>query len=452
MLDFLNNISFFNGLSAAIQAVLLLIIAFIAAAIVRVVVKKVMSKLLAKKSADEDAELAQTKASTVNIIGNLAFAVVFLLFLPGALEKLGVTSVTSPIAEMTSKFVGFIPNIIAAVLLVVFGFFLAKLARQLLTLLLRKTPIDNLQKKYGVNADSQSSLSGIIGQIVYVIIMVIFIIAALDVLSIDAISAPAKEMLTIIISFIPRIFGALIVILVGVFLARLVCSLLVNLLVGTGLDAKTKGLMPKNDKGEPAIMMSALIGIIVKVVINLFFIVAGLHILEIEVLTNIGTAIIAYLPNILAAIIIVVLAWILAGKAQKAILKANRNSTGLASAAKVLIIILATFMALSQLGIAPRIVETLFTFGIIGIAAAFAIAFGIGGREWAAKKLADMDEKVKEQLKKDDSEEAAEAPAEDAVEVPAEAAADAVEAAADAVDTAADTAADAVDAVKEAKE
>lgn len=411
MLDFLENIAFFHGLSAVIQAILLLVIAFIAAAIVRWVVKKVLTKLLAKKNPDEPSEVAETKTSTINIVGNLAFAVVFLLFLPGALDKLGITSVTSPIAEMTTKFVSFIPNIIAAVLLVVFGYFLAKLARQLLSLLLSKTPIDNLQKKYGVTADSSASISSIIGQIVYVIVLVIFIIAALDVLAIDAISVPAKEMLSIIINFIPRIFGALIIILVGVFLARLVCSLLVNLLVGTGIDEKTKGLMPKKESGEPAILMSALIGIIVKVVINLFFVVAGLHILDIAVLTNIGTAIIAYLPNILAAVIIVVVAWILAGKAEKAILKANGKSTGIAALVRILIVILASFMAVSQLQIAPRIVETLFTFAIIGLAAAFAIAFGIGGRDWASRKLEDMDSKFKKELEKDED---AEAPAEEA--------------------------------------
>ena len=415
MLDFLNNISFFSGLSAAIQAVLMLIIAFIAAAIVRLIVRKVFAKLLLKKAGEEDPEITKTKESTVNILANLAFAIVFLLFLPGALEKLGVTSVTSPIAEMSGKFIGFIPNIIAAILLIIFGYFLAKLARQLLTLLLSKTPIDNLQKKYGANPDgtSTATLSGIIGQIAYVIILVIFIIAALDVLQIDAISAPAKEMLTIIVSFIPRIFGAIIVVLVGVFLAKLVCNLLVNLLIGTGIDEKTKGIMPKNEEGKPAIMMSALIGIIVKVVINLFFVVSALHILDITVLTNIGTAIIAYLPNILAAIIIVVAAWILAGKAEQAILKSNKNSTGIAALAKILIIVLASFMAVSQLGIAPRIVETLFTFGIIGLAAAFAIAFGIGGREWAAKKLAEMDEKFKKEMRRDDDEAADEAAAAD---------------------------------------
>ncbi len=404
MFDFLNNINFFAGLSAAIQAVILLIIAFIAAAIVRWVVRKVFTKLLIKNVGGDDPEVIKTKESTVNILSNLAFAIVFLLFLPGALDKLGIQSVTSPIAEMTSMFVAFIPNIIAAILLIVFGVFLAKLARQLLTLLLAKTKIDNLQKKYGVKSEagSSTSLSGIIGQIVYVIIMVIFIISALDVLQIQAISAPAKEMLTIIISFIPRIFGALIVIMVGVFLARLVCSLLVNLLVGTGLDDKTMAIMPKNDKGEIVITMSNLIGIIVKVVINLFFIVAGLHILDIDVLSNIGIAIIAYLPNILAAIIIIVVAWILAGKAEKAIIKSNSRSTGLATLAKVLIVVLAAFMAVSQLGIAPKIVETLFTFAIIGLAAAFAIAFGIGGRDWAAKKLEAMDAKISDQLKKDD--------------------------------------------------
>lgn len=189
-----------------------------------------------------------------------------------------------------------------------------------------------------------------------------------------------------------------IVIIIGIFIANLVSGLLENVLAGTGIDEKTKGMFPKSKtNGEPVIVVSKLCGIIVKVVINIFFVVAGLRILNIEVLSNIGTTIIAYLPNILAAAIVAIIAWIVADKIYKAILKTNPKGEGLAKGIKYLIYIIAAFMIVSQLHIATNIVHILFFALVIGAAAAFAIAFGVGGRGWAAKKLEEFDSAVKEQ-------------------------------------------------------
>ena len=114
-------------------------------------------------------------------------------------------------------------------------------------------------------------------------------------------------------------------------------------------------------------------------------------------LTHIGTTIIAYLPNLLAAAIVAIIAWIVADKIYKAILKTNPNGQGLAKGIKYLIYVIAAFMIVSQLHIATNIVHILFFALVIGVAAAFAIAFGVGGRGWAAKKLEEFDSAVKEQ-------------------------------------------------------
>ena len=400
-MNFLENIYFFSGLSAAIQAVILLIIAFIAAAIARAVVKKVLEKVLnRKKDGETVAEVTEAKTSLVNIIGNLVYAIVFLLFLPGALQKLGVDSVATPLTSMATRFLNFLPNIIAAVLVIIFGLFLARLAEQLLKIVLKKTKIDSLQEKYVSSADEKSAFSTIIAKIVYVLILIVFVVAALQVLHLEGVAQPATEMLSIIITFIPRLFAAVIVILVGIFLARLVGGLLDGVLKSAGLDEKTSKIMPKNAEGKAVLSVSNLCSVIVKVLIVVFFVVSGINILGVETLTIIGTAIIGYLPNILAAVIILIVAWILAAKASEAILKTNEDSSELALAAKVAIFVLAAFMALTQLGIGSHIISILFTAIVIAIAVAFAIAFGVGGRGWAGKKLEEFDEKIKKSAKK----------------------------------------------------
>lgn len=91
---------FMNGFPTVVQAVILLIVAWIAASICRSIVKKILGKVFAGKadSLSEDTKSGYDK--TVSLLGNLAFAVVFFLFLPGALEKLGLSSVTAPLTSM----------------------------------------------------------------------------------------------------------------------------------------------------------------------------------------------------------------------------------------------------------------------------------------------------------------------------------------------------------------
>ena len=411
---FLDSINFFGGVSSAIQAALLLIVGLVAAAIARFVIKKIVLRVIdsrAKKAggnapAESDSDtkknindgLAQNRTQIASIIGNLVFAIVFLLFLPGALDKLGVDSVASPISGMARKFVEFIPRIVAAIIIVVFGYFLSKLVRDILKMVLQKTKLDNLHGKLGIKPTKGYTFSGIISNIVFALMMIVFVIAALQALQLHSISDPASEMLGKVFTYLPLILAAAIVIIIGIFIANLVSGLLENVLAGTGIDEKTKGMFPKSKtNGEPVIVVSKLCGIIVKVVINIFFVVAGLRILNIEVLSNIGTTIIAYLPNILAAAIVAIIAWIVADKIYKAILKTNPKGEGLAKGIKYLIYIIAAFMIVSQLHIATNIVHILFFALVIGAAAAFAIAFGVGGRGWAAKKLEEFDSAVKEQ-------------------------------------------------------
>jgi hypothetical protein len=392
--DFFENINFYAGLNATLKAIILLIVALIAAAIARAIVRKIVKKFFADRtvvSDEETIDLTESKNSAVTILGNIAFAIVFLLFLPAALDNLNAGSVSSPLSSMATKFLNFIPNIIAAIIVIVFGVFFAKLAKELLTILLLKTKINDLQKKAGIKENQGFTFTDIIANIVYAVILVIFVIAALQVLNLKAISDPATQMVQLVFNYIPLVFAAIIIILFGVFLANIVGGLLITVLAGTGVDETTQAIFPKKADGTPVTTLSNLISVIVKIVINIFFIVAAIDVLKINVLTNIGNVIIAYLPNVLAAVIIVIVAWICANKASEAITKAEGGSIVLALIAKVAIIILAAFMAISQLGIGSDIVRILFIALALALSGAFILAFGIGGRAWAAKKLEELD-------------------------------------------------------------
>lgn len=393
-MDFLNNIRFYEGLSTALKAVILLVIALIAAAVARAIVKKILESILSRTKDSDLAEVAEGKKDTVRIIGNITYAIVFMLFLPGALDMLNVDSVSGPISSMTTKFLNYLPNIIAAILVIVFGLFLAKLVKQIIMILLAKTKLDSLQEKCGIKDAGTNTFSNIIGNVIYAAILVIFVVASLQILNLRSISEPATSMVEMLLSYVPLIFAATIIILFGIFLANIVSSLLGGVLAGSGIDGKTESLFPVNAEGERVTKASSLISLIVNVVINVFFVVAAIDILKIGVLSDIGRTVIKYMPNVLAAVIIVLAAWMLANKASEAIVKAE-GGTALAMLAKYGIIALAAFMALTQLGIGKNIVEWLFIAIISAAAVAFAIAFGVGGRDWAAKKLEDVEKSLK---------------------------------------------------------
>ena len=383
--------TFFDStLQSAVVAVLLLIVALVAASIAKSIVKKVVSSLFSR-GVDATDDIKNQEKETANLIGNIAYAIVFMLFLPGALDRLGVSSVSAPITNMATKFLNYLPNLIAAGLVIMFGTFLAQLVKQLLTIALKKTKVDSLQEKAGINVSVENSISDVVGSFAYVVVLVLFVVSALQILNLDAISAPAAEMVNTIFGYIPSVFAAIILIIFGIFLANLTTKLLDGVLKGTGFDESASKLFPKQSK----MSISNLISQIVRVVIIVFFVVSALNVLNIEVLSNVGNALIAYLPNIIASVLIVLVASIVANKVEELVVSANPKSTSLGSLLKYAIYVLAAFMTLTQLGIAESVVSSAFNYLLLAVGAAFVLAFGLGGRDWAAKKLEEFDHKKK---------------------------------------------------------
>ncbi len=388
--------AFMNGLPAVVQALLLLILALAAASICSGIAKNIVARFFKKNEDKTPEDVKLTSADTIELAGKLVYAVVFFLFLPGALDKLGMNSVTSPITTTVTKFLSILPNIIAAIILIGFGSFLAKLSSQIIHSLLKRTKLDELQQKAKIQAKEGSAFSDIISKAVYALILVVFVIAGVQVLGITAISEPATAMVWSVFNFIPGLFAAIILISFGIFLANLVGGLLESILSGTGIDRFSRDTYQNGD--EKAMPASKIISSAVVVVIDIIFVVSGVKILGIEVLTNVGNVIIQYMPSVLAACLVLLVAWAVASWAQMAIVRTYPKASGMALLARIVIMVLASFMAISQLGISAAIIETLFKWMCIAFAAAFALAFGIGGKNWAADRLDKLQKKADEQL------------------------------------------------------
>ncbi len=164
---------------------------------------------------------------------------------------------------------------------------------------------------------------------------------------------------------------------------------------------------------------SAIVGYVVQILIVFFLTVQALYLIKLQFLVAIASAITAYLPNVLAAVIILGAALILANIVQKVLLNilSGQATALLAAFAKYTIIVIAVFMALTQLGIATDIVKSAFILILGGVALAFGLAFGLGGKEFASKYLSKFDKTIEETTVKEMPKKAPKAPVTQTTEV-----------------------------------
>ena len=378
-----------------VQFIVYLLIAFVAAAISKFLVTKLLKLVKLDKKLDKWGVNEGQVGTSMSFVGKLVYIIVFLLFLPSALKALGITSAYAPINNFVSSFIDYLPKIIAAGILLYVGIFVAIILGQVVSVLLKKTKIDSFAQR---NDEEKQAvlLSDILVKILMAVIILITLVQAFIVLDIEAISAPALEIVNAIFGAIPSIILAVVVISCGLLVTNIVCGLLCNILIGVNFDGMVKNIVPQLKASATKIVVN-----IVRVVIILFVVAQGIEVLNLSILTMIVTAIVAYLPLVVKSAIIVAVAFIGASLLESFITKNAPKATAVAKIAKVAIFTVAGFMILSQLEIASTIVNTAFVIALAAIAVSFALAFGLGGRDFAKKTLDRVDEKI-EQSKSDE--------------------------------------------------
>lgn len=387
---------FSGGIWAVIKAVLILLLAFAVSAIVKSLVVKLLTKAGFASAKLVPAGLNLTKLAeakgdgkekTVEFIGKLVRLLVFLLFVPGIFESLGMKEVSSPILNILNTLWGYLPNLLAAALVVWVGLFIARMVRELLVPVFEKLKVNALQEKAGIQVSEMGRLSNTLAYIVYVLILIPVIIAALQVLNIQAVSAPAIRMLDTIFEYIPNIMAALIIIIIGCMVAGFSGNIVENLIASAGVDAKLSEKLEDKGKG---FILSKVAGKTVHIVMVVFFIVESFGVLHLDVLTGVGNAVISYMPYVLASAFIILVCYVCGGLAGKAL--SRNNHTVLALVSKIAIYTVGIFMVLNELGIAKEIVNTAFILIVAALATAFAISFGIGGRDFAGEAMKKLSE------------------------------------------------------------
>lgn len=204
-----------------------------------------------------------------------------------------------------------------------------------------------------------------------------------------------------IVAFLPNLLGFLIILLIGYIIAKVVAGVIRKLLEKVGVDKKLKESSASKhvDAVLPGASASGGIATVVFWLIFIFFIVTAIGALRIPAATSFMNQVLAYLPNVIVAILIFVIAALVSGAAAGAAVKVMGDTpTGKVVAAVVpaVVMVIAGFMILEQLQIAPEIVRIAFTAIMFALALGLALAFGLGGRELAADMLREAKDKSSE--------------------------------------------------------
>ncbi|HBG28424.1 MAG: hypothetical protein A2Y10_11000 [Planctomycetes bacterium GWF2_41_51] len=211
---------------------------------------------------------------------------------------------------------------------------------------------------------------------------------------------PVRQMLTRIMAYLPVLLGALIILIVGWIVAKTIRRLVDWLLKAVRFDmlADKAGTSEILRKGNMDVSARRLVSGIVYWLIIIMVLVMTVDALGLPKASDVLASLFAYIPKVIAALLVLIVAMFLANFISGIVRTAAGNANLpkpeiLAAISRWAIIIFAVTIALEQLGIAPLLVTATFNIILGGIVLALALAFGLGGKDAAAKYLEEVRQK-----------------------------------------------------------
>jgi len=362
-----------------VGAAVLVIIAWLIAEVLRKIAVAALDTLQLNKMFG----CAEQGMSISQIIGNILYGLVFLFFLPAILDSLALGGLLGPVNGMVSKLLAFLPNLAAALLILLVAWLVARFVRSFSFSFLRSSGIDEKVSAYM----NQISLAKTISDALYALTLLLFLPAALDALALQGLLSPINTMIEKILAFVPNLFAAAILLFISYICGRLITQFISSILASIGFDAflSREGFVSTEKKERQP---SQIVGLLVFFWIMLLAIMQTAEILGFTALTDLSSKFTIFAAQILLGVIVFAIGLYLANWAHRTIIASQTvNAPILAASARIAILILSAAMALREMGIANDIINLAFGLLLGAIAVAIALAFGLGGREAAQKHL-----------------------------------------------------------------
>lgn len=199
-----------------------------------------------------------------------------------------------------------------------------------------------------------------------------------------------RNVVNSVIEFLPELLGALALIVIGYFVGLIIKTVIAKLLRQVRFDRALHSSPAGNYVARLVDSPSRFIGKVAFWLVFLGFISMAVAVLDIPALNEFMGAIYGYLPHVIAAIVI----FLVASAVSVGAVAFVRRVMGRSTLAKVigsvipsLVMSIAVFMILDELMIAENIVTITYTALIGAVALGLALAFGLGGRDVAARLL-----------------------------------------------------------------
>jgi Mechanosensitive ion channel, conserved TM helix len=333
-------------------------------------------------------------------LGTIAKLIIWLVGIMAALQFLGIGQILAPINELVTEIFAFLPKLIGAGLIFFIGLIVARIVKRLVETALTAANIDGLLARIGIGstegtvrtdpnavppgaapAVTRASLARAAGVLVFALIIIPVAIAALQVLGIESISGPAINMLNDILAAIPRVVAAALWLGIAFIAGRFLKTIIEAVLPPTGFDdaIRSTGVIPPSTSPSRILANIAMIAVILGA--------------SIEAATQLGGGTIAIFlaqvtelgGKVIFGTLIIVVGIFLARIVANLVGSGTGEGGFAQTIVRYAIIALFTAIGLTFMGLADQIVMLAFGLILGSAAVATALAFGLGGREAAAR-------------------------------------------------------------------
>ncbi len=357
-------------------ALLFLIIGLFLAKIVRNVVRKLMAKT------NMDERLGQRLKIDFRIdefVARMVYYLIVVYTLLIVLGMMGLNTVLAPIENMMSEFLSYLPNLIGAGIIGFAGYVISKIASEATGFL--SSTLEPYAIKSGFK--NPTTLTNLVKKLVFALVFLPILIVALDTLNMKAISEPATAMLSTVLSAIPNILAAALIIGTFYIVGKFIVGLFVDLLRNVGTDEFAQKMGISSMIGHRS--LADIAGNVAFFFLIFTGIITGAEQLGMTALNDILATIFQISGQVFFGVIILAAGAYIANLVGETIAKSD--SKWMAPIAKFAVIGIFLAFALHTMGIAESIVNLAFGLTLGAAATAFALAFGLGGREVAGRQL-----------------------------------------------------------------
>ncbi len=381
MTDTLNRFlgPIFAFIPKLIGAVIVLIVAWVIATLIKMLVQKAGEQF----GLDSRVQSEEKTGSFTKALADIAFWVVMFLFLPLILSTLELGGILAPLQNMINKIFSMIPNIITAAIILLIGWFIATKIKEVVASILVSAGVDRLLKQ---DENDTMKVSEILSLLVYVLILIPVIAASLQVLGLETLAQPVSNMIAQILGFVPTLFAAVVIVFIAYFFGKIIGDIVTGVIAKLNVEKGLKNIGIISEESD--LHVGKIVGKLVFVLIVFFAALQAAELLGFVQITILANQFIVLFGKVLLGLVVIALGFYVAQFVASIILKQNTTSSKLlATLARVIIVFFALAMGLTQMGIADDIIKMAFGFTLGAIAIAAAIAFGIGGRDEAARLL-----------------------------------------------------------------